>query len=90
MLLAKEQSLPILNVLGLTQPALAGLELPTYRLLSESTATWLRQPVKYMYEVSNTAVRCNNHFTNFMPITLGVKQGDNLSTNLFTFLLMRF
>jgi hypothetical protein len=32
-LLAKEQSLPILNVLGLTRPARAGLELTTFRLL---------------------------------------------------------
>jgi hypothetical protein len=44
-LLAKEQSLPILNVLSLTRPARAGLELTTYRLLSESTTTRLRQPV---------------------------------------------
>jgi hypothetical protein len=34
-----------LNVLGLTRPAQAGLELTTYRLLSESTTTRLRQPV---------------------------------------------
>jgi hypothetical protein len=44
-LLAKEQSLPILNVLGLTRPAPAGLEFTIYRLLSESTTTRLRQPV---------------------------------------------
>jgi hypothetical protein len=44
-LLAKKQSLPILNVLGLTRPARAGLELTTYRLLSENTTTRLRQPV---------------------------------------------
>jgi hypothetical protein len=43
--LSKEQSLPILNVLGLTRPARAGLELTTFRLLSESTTTRLRQPV---------------------------------------------
>jgi hypothetical protein len=42
--LAKEQSLPILNVLGLTWPAQAGLELTTYCLLSKSTTTRLRQP----------------------------------------------
>jgi hypothetical protein len=41
-LLVKEQSLPILNVLGLTRPAQAGFELTTYRLLSESTTTRLR------------------------------------------------
>jgi hypothetical protein len=42
-LLAKEQPLPILNVLGLTRPTRAGLELTIYRLLSESTTTRLRQ-----------------------------------------------
>ena len=42
-LLAKEQSLPILNVLGLTRPVRAGLQLTNYRLLSESTTTRLRQ-----------------------------------------------
>jgi hypothetical protein len=45
MLSAKEQSLPILNVLGLTRPARAGLELTTSRMLSESTTTRLQQPV---------------------------------------------
>jgi hypothetical protein len=44
-LLAKEQSLSILNVLGLTRSARAGLKLTTYRLLSESITTRLRQPV---------------------------------------------
>jgi hypothetical protein len=44
-LLAKEQSLPILNVFGLTRPARAGLELTTYRLLSETTTTRLRKRV---------------------------------------------
>jgi hypothetical protein len=44
-LLAKKQSLPILNVIGLTQPARAGLELTTYHLLSKSTTTRLRQLV---------------------------------------------
>jgi hypothetical protein len=41
--MAKEQSLSILNVLVLTRPARAGLELTTYCLLSESTTTKLRQ-----------------------------------------------
>jgi hypothetical protein len=49
-LLAKEQSLPILNVLGLTRPAQAGLELTTYRLLSENTTTRLRQPVRWNWK----------------------------------------
>jgi hypothetical protein len=41
----KEQLLPILNVLGLTRPARAGLELSTSLMLSESITTWLLQPV---------------------------------------------
>jgi hypothetical protein len=41
--LAKEQSLPLLNVLGLTRPARAGLELKTSRMLNESTTTRLLQ-----------------------------------------------
>jgi hypothetical protein len=44
-LLAKEQSLPILNVLGLTRPTWVGLKLTTFCLISESTTTRLRQPV---------------------------------------------
>jgi hypothetical protein len=48
-LFAKEQSLPILIVLGFTRPARAGLELTTICLLSESTTTRLRQPVKILF-----------------------------------------
>jgi hypothetical protein len=60
-LLAKEQSLPILNVLGLTRPARAGLELTTFRLLSESTITRLQQPVhpvisRVVFTVGDTCV----------------------------------
>jgi hypothetical protein len=40
-LLAKEQSLPILNVLCLTTPAPAGLELTPSWMVSESTTTRL-------------------------------------------------
>jgi hypothetical protein len=43
LLLAKEQSLPILNVIGTS--GAAGLELTTSRMLSESTTTRLPQPV---------------------------------------------
>jgi hypothetical protein len=38
-LLVKEQSLPIFNVLGLTRPVPAGLELTTSQMLIESTTT---------------------------------------------------
>jgi hypothetical protein len=51
----KDAVIPILNVLDLTRPARAGLELKTYRLLSESTTARLRQPVKKSasYEYKN-------------------------------------
>jgi hypothetical protein len=42
-LVVKEQSPPISNVLGLTRPARAGLELTIPRMLSESTTTRLSQ-----------------------------------------------
>jgi hypothetical protein len=45
-LLAKEQSLPISNVLGLARLARAGFELTTSRMLNESTTTRLQRPVK--------------------------------------------
>jgi hypothetical protein len=38
-LLAREQSLPILNVLGLTRPVRERLELKTSRMLSEESTT---------------------------------------------------
>jgi hypothetical protein len=44
-LLMKEQSLPILKVLGLTWLVPAGLELTTSQLLTKSTTTRLQQPV---------------------------------------------
>jgi hypothetical protein len=59
-LLAKEQSLPILNVLCVTRPARAGLELTTYRLLSESTTTRLRQPVYCKLRYHELTMSWNN------------------------------
>jgi hypothetical protein len=44
-LLAKEQLLPILNVLGLTLSIQAGLELTTSQILSDSTTIRLPQPI---------------------------------------------
>jgi hypothetical protein len=54
-LLAKEQSLPILNVLGLTRPARFGLELTTSWMISESTTTRLPQLVIFERPVILTA-----------------------------------
>jgi hypothetical protein len=56
-LLAKELSLPVLNVLGLTRPARAGLEHTTYRLLSESTTTRLRHQRNSMFSPNSFLFR---------------------------------
>jgi hypothetical protein len=50
-LLAKEQSLPILNVLDLTRPAWALLKLTTSRMLSESTTTRRQQTVHITVQI---------------------------------------
>ena len=39
--------------------------------------------IKNMYEISSSSVRCGDLITKAIPIKLGVKQGDNLSPNLF-------
>ena len=39
--------------------------------------------IKNMYLSSKSCIRINNRITNFFPLGLGVKQGDNLSPNLF-------
>ena len=43
--------------------------------------------IKCMYTSSKSCVLVNNRITNFFPVTLGVKQGDNLSPNLFKIFL---
>jgi hypothetical protein len=50
----------MLNVLGLTQPARAGLELTTYRLLSKSTTPRLRQPVHLYGDVTTAGEGLQN------------------------------
>jgi hypothetical protein len=71
-LLAKKQSLPILNVLGLTQPARTGLELTNYRLLSESTTTRLRQPFEqggFSYMLQHETWLFTDHSFQLPPTT---------------------
>jgi hypothetical protein len=36
-----------------------------------------------MYAVSKSCIKVNNELTDYFPTLLGVKQGDNLSPNLF-------
>jgi hypothetical protein len=44
---------------------------------------WNYEIIKNMYEVSKSCVKLQNHITDYFPINLVVKQGDNLSPNLF-------
>ena len=39
--------------------------------------------IKNMYAQSKSCIRLNNRITNFFPTKVGVRQGDNLSPNLF-------
>jgi hypothetical protein len=73
LLLAKEQSLPISNVLGLTRPARAGLELTTFRLLSESTTTRLRHDPYCVCEFSQQLLITGAW--NFSTLSVGMPYG---------------
>jgi hypothetical protein len=43
-----------------------------------------------MYEISKSCVKVSNGITDFFPIKVGVKQGDNLSPNLFKIFINDF
>ena len=53
------------------------------KLLSIGVGSKFYEIIKNMYEVSKSCVKLQNHITDYFPINLGVKQGDNLSPNLF-------
>ena len=53
------------------------------KLLSIGVGTSFYNVIKSMYELSRSCVKVQNSLTDFFPVTLGVKQGDNLSPNLF-------
>jgi hypothetical protein len=53
------------------------------KLLSIGVGLKFYEIIKNMYEVSKSCVKLQNHITDHFPINLGVKQGDNLSPNLF-------
>ena len=53
------------------------------KLLKIGVGTLFYNIIKRMYEVSKSCIRIQNSTTEFFPIKLGVKQGDNLSPNLF-------
>jgi hypothetical protein len=81
-LLAKEQSLPILNVLGLTWPTRAGLELMTYPLLSESTTT--RLPPIVVIRTSTNDNKALNKVSSLSSKLLIGHLGKEVSTSYFT------
>ncbi|XP_063442678.1 uncharacterized protein LOC134722974 [Mytilus trossulus] len=53
------------------------------KLLSAGVGTSFYNVIKHMYESSKSCVKIQSRVTDFFQIKLGVKQGDNLSPNLF-------
>lgn len=53
------------------------------KLLKAGVGTMFYKTIKSMYNNSQSCIRINNHRTDFIPVQLGVKQGDHLSPNLF-------
>ena len=53
------------------------------KLLDIGVGSLFYNIVKNMYNLSQSCVRIKRNITNFFPVNLGVKQGDNLSPNLF-------
>ena len=53
------------------------------KLLQAGVGTMFYNTIKTMYEISQSCIKINNKVTDYFPIQLGVKQGDNLSPNLF-------
>ena len=54
-----------------------------FKLLQTGIGTKFYNVIKSMYSVSRSCIKLNNELTETFPIKLGVKQGDNLSPNLF-------
>ena len=53
------------------------------KLLKIGVGTLFYNIIKKMYEISKSCIRIQSDVTDFFPTQLGVKQGDNLSPNLF-------
>ena len=53
------------------------------KLLEIGSGSLFYNIIKSMYAVSKSCVKVNDKLTEFLPTRLGVKQGDNLSPNLF-------
>ncbi len=55
-----------------------------YRLLQYNIDGKMYKAVKSLYNDCYTCIRINNHYTDWFPVTTGVKQGDNISPTLFS------
>jgi hypothetical protein len=53
------------------------------KLFSIGVGSKFYEIIKTMYEVSKSCVKLQNHITDHFPINVGIKQGDNISPNLF-------
>ena len=53
------------------------------KLLDIGVGTRFYNTIKQMYNTSQSCIKTSNGITDFIPVRLGVKQGDNLSPNLF-------
>jgi hypothetical protein len=59
----------------------------SYRLLYYYVMSVVISCKKNMYAVSKSCIKVNNELTDYFPTLLGVKQGDNLSPNLFKIII---
>jgi hypothetical protein len=53
------------------------------KLLHAGVGSLFYNIISRMYEISKSCVKVSNGITDFFPIKVGVKQGENLSPNLF-------
>ena len=65
----------------------AGIKL---RLMEIGCGSLFYNIIKNMYAVSKSSIKIDNNLTDFIPTNLGVKQGDNLSPNLFKIFINEF
>ncbi len=62
-------------------------DLLMYKLLINDIDGKIYHSVKNMYTNTSSAIRLNEHITDWFPCTSGVRQGDVLSTTLFSIFL---
>jgi hypothetical protein len=60
------------------------------KLLHAGVGSLFYNIISRMYEISKSCVKVSNGITDFFPIKVGVKQGENLSPNLFKIFINDF